>query len=108
MALIINSPKFPWAKIFITTIYLVNQSPTKANFSVILKEKFTCIQPNLSNLNFFGYDVTCISQKRIEKNCIPKHSNVFFSTITWKPKDLDVSTQEHIRSSSPKMSNLIK
>jgi hypothetical protein len=27
---------------------------------------------------------------------------------TWKPKVLDVFVQEHIRSSSPKISNLIK
>lgn len=50
MVLTNNSLKFPWETTFNTITYLVNQSPTKANSRLILKEKFTCIQPNLSNL----------------------------------------------------------
>jgi hypothetical protein len=52
MELASNSRKFPWAKTLNIATYLVNQSPTRVNSKVILKEKFTCIQPNLSNLEF--------------------------------------------------------
>jgi hypothetical protein len=54
MVLGCNLPKFLWTKTVNATNYLVNRSPTKANFGVSLEEFFYYKVFDLSHLCVFG------------------------------------------------------
>jgi hypothetical protein len=49
-----RAPAFLWAEASKTAIYLLNRSPTKANTSGLLEERFTGIMPSMKHLRAFG------------------------------------------------------
>jgi len=49
-----NLPNYFWAKAAITTIYIMNQTPTSTVHGMTLEEKFTSKKLDVSHLRMFG------------------------------------------------------
>ncbi len=49
-----NLPKYFWAIVIATTIYIMNQTPTAAVHGMTPKEKFTGKKPDVSHFKVFG------------------------------------------------------
>ena len=47
-------PKYYWAEVIHTTIYIMNRTPTIVIHGMMLEEMFTRKKPNLSHLKVFG------------------------------------------------------
>jgi hypothetical protein len=58
-----NLPNFLWTKAVWTATYLINRSPTRANFGVTPEERYSSRKPDVSHLRIFG----CIVYSHIPK-----------------------------------------
>jgi hypothetical protein len=62
-----NLPTFLWSEAVFIANYLINRSPTCANFGITPEAKYTGKSPSIDNLPIFG----CISYVHVPK----KHKN---------------------------------
>ncbi len=49
-----NLPNYFWAKVIVTPIYIMNQTPIAVVHGMTLEQKFTSKKPDVSHLKVFG------------------------------------------------------
>jgi hypothetical protein len=72
-----NLPNYFWAKVIVTIVYIINQTPTTTIHGMTSEEKFISKKPNVSLLRVFGciVHVHVLNEKRSKldpkaKKCI--------------------------------------